>query len=60
MKVFILFSFVMVFVFSGLYDYLSLPVVGIDQDGQCKYLITHGVKQDCGDLPEKYIREYVK
>jgi len=42
------------------YDYLSLPIAGINQAGICKYLIIDGKKQECKEIPAKYVKESIQ
>ena len=47
--------------YSSLAGYLDLPIVGINSEGECAYIETHGVKDyTCGTMPTKYIMEYVQ
>jgi len=45
----------------ALVDYFTLPVVGINSEGKCAYIETHGVRNyNCDMMPSKYIMENVK
>ena len=47
--------------YSSLAAYLDLPVVGINQEGECAYIETQGVRDyTCEIIPNKYIKENVK
>jgi len=47
--------------YSSLTGYLDLPIVGINQAGECAYIETHGVRNyNCDMMPSKYIMENVK
>ena len=47
--------------YSSLTGYLDLPIVGINQAGECAYIETSGVRDyTCGTMPTKYIMEYVQ
>jgi len=47
--------------YSSLTGYLALPIVGINQAGECAYIETHGVRDyTCDMMPSKYIMENVK
>ncbi len=47
--------------YSSLTAYFDLPVVGINSDGKCAYIETGGVRDyTCGNMPNKYISEYVQ
>ena len=47
--------------YSSLATYLDLPIVGINQAGECAYIETHGTRDyTCEIIPNKYIKENVK
>jgi hypothetical protein len=47
--------------YSSLTGYLDLPVVGINQAGECAYIETDGVRDySCDMIPNKYIMERVQ
>ena len=47
--------------YTSLVGYIDLPIVGINQDGKCAYIETHGVRDyTCGTMPTKYIIERVQ
>jgi len=47
--------------YSSLAAYLDLPVVGINQEGECAYIETQGVRDySCDTMPSKYTKEYAK
>lgn len=47
--------------YSSLANYFDLPIVGVNQDGQCVYIETEGVRDyTCGNIPNKYIKERVQ
>ena len=47
--------------YSSLAAYLDLPVVGINQEGECAYIETEGVRDySCDTMPSKYIMERVR
>ena len=47
--------------YSSLSGYIELPIVGINQAGECAYIETHGVRDyTCDMIPNKYIMEHVK
>ena len=47
--------------YSSLTGYLDLPIVGINQAGECAYIETYGVRDyTCDMMPNKYIMERVK
>ena len=47
--------------YSSLVGYIELPIVGVNQAGECAYIETHGVKDyTCDMIPNKYIMEHVK
>ena len=47
--------------YSSLSGYIELPIVGINQAGECAYIETHGVRDyTCDMIPNKYITEHVK
>jgi len=56
---FLLAIFVVVGLVGAGINYLSLPVVGINQGGECVYIVESGVKRDCDRVPTKYIVERV-
>lgn len=46
---------------ASLKSYFSLPIVGINSDGKCAYIEREGVRDyTCGNIPNKYISEYVQ
>lgn len=46
--------------YSSLTGYLDLPIVGINQAGECAYIETQGVRDyNCDMIPNKYIMERV-
>jgi len=47
--------------YSSLSGYLDLPIVGVNQAGECAYIETSGVRDyTCGTMPTKYIMERVQ
>jgi len=47
--------------YSSLTAYLDLPIVGINQAGECAYIETEGVRDySCDTMPSKYIMERVR
>ena len=47
--------------YSSLSGYIELPIVGINQAGECAYIETYGVRDyTCDIMPNKYIMERVK
>ena len=47
--------------YSSLAAYLDLPVVGINQEGECAYIETQGVRDySCDTMPSKYVKEIVR
>lgn len=47
--------------YSSLSGYIELPIVGINQAGECAYIETYGVRDyTCDIIPNKYIMEHVK
>ena len=47
--------------YSSLVGYIELPIVGVNQAGECAYIETYGVRDyTCDMIPNKYIMEHVK
>ncbi len=47
--------------YSSLIGYIDLPIVGVNQVGECAYIETQGVRDyTCDMIPNKYIMEHVK
>jgi len=47
--------------YTSLTGYFNLPIVGINQEGECAYIETDGVRDyACGNIPKKYIVEHVQ
>ena len=47
--------------YSSLVGYIELPIVGVNQAGECAYIETYGVRDyTCDMIPNKYIMEYVQ
>ena len=47
--------------YSSLIGYIDLPIVGVNQAGECAYIETQGVRDyTCDMIPNKYIMEHVK
>ena len=47
--------------YSSLIGYIELPIVGVNQAGECAYIETYGVKDyTCDIIPNKYIMERVR
>lgn len=40
--------------------YFDLPIVGINQAGECVYIDTEQGRHDCNIIPDKYITERVQ
>jgi len=54
-------SAVLYVLYSSLAAYLDLPVVGINQEGECAYIETQGVRDySCDTMPSKYVKEIVR
>ena len=47
--------------YSSLTGYLDLPIVGINQAGECAYIETQGVRDyTCDIIPMRHTYEFVK
>jgi hypothetical protein len=48
--------------YASVWSYFTLPIVGINSDGECAYIInSEGVKDStCANIPNKYITEFVQ
>jgi len=48
--------------YASVWSYFTLPIVGINSDGECAYIIdSKGVKDStCANIPNKYTTEFVQ